>query len=356
MKRSNLTSAALSGLLALGLAACSGDDGVGTTATAGETTGSTSNGTSDSTSGSTSDSTSGSTSDGTGSSSGADACGGACDGNASCNAGTCECDDGFEGDGMSCTDIDECATGKNTCDADATCTNTDGDYTCACNDGYKGNGMSCKDVDECSEGTDECSPNASCTNNDGGYACECNEGFEGDGFTCSGGKEFGEVCEGGDECNSGLCLQGQQCTVECSIDQSANDCRDQGYYGLCIFIGDDNYPFVCAGDIKTGADKDDAILAGGDSITRQFQSIDDVDIHLIKVPAGKYNMYATPDPDDDIAVAFYNIDGSLVANNNSGGAGEIEGSQVTSGGDPLYAVVVNVGNSNGSYKFNVDVL
>ena len=83
---------------------------------------------------------------------------------------------------------------------------------------------------------------------------------------------------------------------------------------------------------------------------------DDVDVHLIKVPAGKYNMYATPDPDDDIAVVFYNIDGSLLAENNSGGAGEIEGSQVTAGGDPLYAVVLNVGNSNGSYKFNVDPL
>ena len=30
--------------------------------------------------------------------------------------------------------------------------------------------------------------------------------------------------------------------------------------------------------------------------------------------------------------------------------GEIEGSQVTAGGDPLYAVVLNVGNSNGSAK------
>ena len=42
------------------------------------------------------------------------------------------------------------------------------------------------DTDECSEGTDNCDANASCTNTLGDYNCTCNTGYEGDGFTCSG--------------------------------------------------------------------------------------------------------------------------------------------------------------------------
>ena len=42
------------------------------------------------------------------------------------------------------------------------------------------------DVDECAEGKDNCDPNATCDNTDGGFTCTCNEGFEGDGETCNG--------------------------------------------------------------------------------------------------------------------------------------------------------------------------
>ena len=279
----------------------------------------------------------------------------ACSPDATCVGGeTCECNDGFSGDGLTCVDIDECASGQNSCDADATCENQPGTYTCACNPGYKGNGMSCKDIDECGEGSDDCDQNATCTNTDGGFTCACDEGFTGDGKTCNGSKEFGEVCEEGFECMSGLCLVDAQCTVECSIAQSANDCRDQGYYGLCVISGDNL--FVCAGDLETGLDQDDAIVGAGDSLTRQFQTTTDLDVFLVEVPAGAYQIYAEPDPDDDIAVIFYNLDGSLLAQQDEGGVGVIEGANVDANGQPLYALVVNVGNSNGSYKFNIDPL
>ena len=39
-------------------------------------------------------------------------------------------------------DIDECK-GLSLCDGNAQCTNTIGSFTCACNEGYSGNGMTC---------------------------------------------------------------------------------------------------------------------------------------------------------------------------------------------------------------------
>ncbi|MEZ4266442.1 MAG: clostripain-related cysteine peptidase [Myxococcota bacterium] len=66
------------------------------------------------------------------------ACATAADGTASC-----ACDAGYEGDGTTCTDIDECTTDAHDCDANAACANSAGAFTCACNDGYTGDGKTC---------------------------------------------------------------------------------------------------------------------------------------------------------------------------------------------------------------------
>ena len=39
------------------------------------------------------------------------------------------------------------------CDEYATCNNTWGNYTCECNDGFQGDGFECNDIDECNVGT-----------------------------------------------------------------------------------------------------------------------------------------------------------------------------------------------------------
>jgi hypothetical protein len=39
-------------------------------------------------------------------------------------------------------DVNECLS-NSTCDADATCNNTEGSYTCTCDSGYSGDGFSC---------------------------------------------------------------------------------------------------------------------------------------------------------------------------------------------------------------------
>ena len=40
-------------------------------------------------------------------------------------------------------DIDECVTGANDCDSNATCTNSPGNFNCSCNEGYSGDGTFC---------------------------------------------------------------------------------------------------------------------------------------------------------------------------------------------------------------------
>jgi len=40
-------------------------------------------------------------------------------------------------------DINECALGTHNCSTQATCTNIQGSFICQCNDGYEGNGTSC---------------------------------------------------------------------------------------------------------------------------------------------------------------------------------------------------------------------
>lgn len=72
-------------------------------------------------------------------------CGGAtCAVDATCQNETCVCNDGFAGDGTTCSDIDECENAP--CDAFATCANAVGSFSCACNDGFSGDGITCDDV------------------------------------------------------------------------------------------------------------------------------------------------------------------------------------------------------------------
>jgi hypothetical protein len=108
-----------------------------------------------------------------------------CDANATCTdteAGfECTCNDGFEGNGVTCIPTDTPCAG-NPCDANATCTNVDDSFECACNEGFEGDGLTCTAKETCTD--ESCDANATCVDNEGTIECTCNEGYEGDGLAC----------------------------------------------------------------------------------------------------------------------------------------------------------------------------
>ena len=178
-----------------------------------------------------------------------------CDSNAACTnivgSFTCACNSGWTGDGLTCSDVDECTLGTDNCDSNAACTNIDGSFTCACNSGWNGDGLTCSDVDECTLGTDNCDSNAACTNIDGSFTCACNSGWNGDGLTCSDVDECtlgtdncdsNAACTNIDgsftcACNSGWNGDGLTCSDanECSLE--TDDCED---YHECVNINGDH--------------------------------------------------------------------------------------------------------------------
>uniref|UniRef100_A0A914PH11 EGF-like domain-containing protein n=1 Tax=Panagrolaimus davidi TaxID=227884 RepID=A0A914PH11_9BILA len=100
---------------------------------------------------------------------------------------TCDCRPGFTKNiHGECEDSDECRSFKHNCGENSWCINTIGGFTCECKEGYIGDGKKCTFVgigtstDDCSQ----CSKNAECKNG----VCQCRIGFKGDRFNCTGKK------------------------------------------------------------------------------------------------------------------------------------------------------------------------
>ncbi|MEZ4266202.1 MAG: EGF domain-containing protein [Myxococcota bacterium] len=161
-----------------------------------------------------------------------------------------------------CADVDECASGEHTCDANAACANTDGGYDCACQPGFFGDGATCTacapvahcasgltctdgadsaclecapgyggpgcdDIDECALASPPCDPLATCTNSDGGFDCACMAGSYGDGLACQictpvNHCDGAVVCSTADDSSCDSCEPGYAAPTCADIDECAS--------------------------------------------------------------------------------------------------------------------------------------
>jgi len=164
------------------------------------------------------------------------------------------CPSGYFGDGLECTDIDECSNNTlNNCEQ--TCVNSLGSFSCECNSGYSlnSNDFGCDDINEC-EPTSDCMHQ--CNNTEGSYHCYCNEFFKVDTSDpksctpiteCPVSNDCHQVCfiKGGNsqacDCHAGYKLESDNKTCndidECEIDdikctQSCQN-KDGGYDCQC---------------------------------------------------------------------------------------------------------------------------
>ncbi|XP_061473966.1 stabilin-1 [Rhineura floridana] len=115
-------------------------------------------------------------------------CSPACHRNAVCRSNNaCECSLHYEGDGITCTVIDQCGNDNGGCSDYASCTQVGIDVSCSCLSDYEGDGYICSPVDRCADGRNgDCSEHATCINTGpNSRRCECKAGFIGNGIQCS---------------------------------------------------------------------------------------------------------------------------------------------------------------------------
>ncbi|WP_437765949.1 FG-GAP-like repeat-containing protein [Sorangium sp. So ce281] len=138
--------------------------------------------------------------------------------NAPCDP-TVPCCDGLTCQSGTCTDVNECALGTDSCDANATCIDASGSFTCACDAGYSGDGVTCTNIDECAESP--CQNGGTCIDGINSYTCACLPGFTGDNCETAIDECAESPCQNGGTCVDGL----NSYTCECLPTYEGTSCE-----------------------------------------------------------------------------------------------------------------------------------
>ncbi|XP_069760369.1 stabilin-2 isoform X2 [Narcine bancroftii] len=124
-------------------------------------------------------------------------CSPACSVNAVCKENnTCECKLYYEGDGLTCTVVDQCAQDNGGCSEFAKCSQTGLKVNCKCQRDYSGDGYICDPIDLCADGYNGgCHEHATCTVTGANRRkCACKDNYIGDGTNCTVKEVFVNRC------------------------------------------------------------------------------------------------------------------------------------------------------------------
>ncbi|XP_033732371.1 uncharacterized protein LOC117321874 [Pecten maximus] len=151
-----------------------------------------------------------------------------CDPNADCIEtldvfDSCQCKDGYEGDGYRGTNHTGCSTTNVTCNGNKDCLEYNADCIdniCQCRPGFEMNVTTkiCTDIDECK--LNRCDPHANCDNTPGSFVCTCQALYEGDGFSCK------KICRVDNHCHkNGHCIL-KECVCDDGYSGDGTNCTD----------------------------------------------------------------------------------------------------------------------------------
>ncbi|XP_076027535.1 cubilin [Genypterus blacodes] len=146
------------------------------------------------------------------------------------------CPGGWQGNGYSCQDVDECSTNHGGCSPLVQCLNTPGSFHCThCPPGYEGDGKTCTQTNICANNNGGCYPLATCSSgpNSSLPVCTCPPGYLGNGYGPTGCTQTSNICETSDPCVNGQCASsappGYVCVCNpgwqgANCDQNVNEC------------------------------------------------------------------------------------------------------------------------------------